>query len=111
MPKSKEFIYSDDDSSDEEVKSKKRKRENGDKEKKTAEKESAKNEDVWDLGNNRRVTVKDYRGKFFVDIREMYFDKELNLKPARKGISLSIPQWQKLLSVVDDVDKAIKSKC
>lgn len=26
------------------------------------------------------------------------------------GICLSIGQWQKLLSVVDDVDKAVKSK-
>ncbi|KAK1126151.1 hypothetical protein K0M31_004790 [Melipona bicolor] len=112
MPKSKEFIYSDDNSSDEEVKSKKRKRENGDKEEKTSKKESEKNEDnVWDLGNNRQITVRDYKGKFFVDIREMYFDKELNLKPGRKGICLSIPQWRKLLSVVDDVDKALKSKC
>ncbi|XP_043509702.1 activated RNA polymerase II transcriptional coactivator p15 [Frieseomelitta varia] len=115
MPKSKEFIYSDDDSSDEEVKSKKRKRENEDKEekksKKTSEKESENEDNIWDLGNNRQVTVRDFRGKLYVDIREMYFDKELNLKPGKKGICLSIPQWRKLLSVMDDVDKAVKSKC
>ncbi|KAK9305123.1 hypothetical protein QLX08_003796 [Tetragonisca angustula] len=116
MPKSKEFIYSDDDSSDEEVKSKKRKRENEDKEEKTSkkisEKESDKNEDnIWDLGNNRQVTVRDFKGKLYVDIREMYFDKELNLKPGKKGICLSIPQWRKLLSVIDDVDNVVKSKC
>ncbi|CAD1477715.1 unnamed protein product, partial [Heterotrigona itama] len=72
-----------------EVKSKKRKRENGDKEekksKKASEKESNKNEDnVWELGNNRQVSVRDFKGKLYVDIREMYMDKELNLKPGKK---------------------------
>lgn len=79
-------------SSYKEVKSKKRKRENEDKEekksKKASEKESDKNEDnVWELGNNRQVSVRDFKGKLYVDIREMYMDKELNLKPGKKGIN------------------------
>lgn len=40
----------------------------------------------------------------------MYYDKEANLKPGKKGICLNVTQWKKLLSVMDDVDKAVKSK-
>ncbi|XP_071864723.1 single stranded-binding protein c31A [Bombus fervidus] len=115
MPKSKEFVYTDNDSSDEEIKPKRQKKEIDDKKgkvsKKVPERESNKDEDtVWDLGNNRQISIRDFKGKLYVDIREMYFDKEANLKPGKKGICLSIAQWQKLLSVVDDVDKAVKSK-
>lgn len=42
-----------------------------------------------------------------VDIRE-YYDADGDLKPGKKGIALSIPQWQKLKEIVDEVDEAIK---
>jgi len=37
------------------------------------------------LGNNRQVNVRDFKGKYYVDIREMYYDKEGDLKPTKKG--------------------------
>ncbi|XP_006611763.1 activated RNA polymerase II transcriptional coactivator p15 [Apis laboriosa] len=118
MPKSKEYVSTDDDSSDEEMKPKKKqKREIEDKEEKVSKKlknESNKDESnkdtVWDLGNNRQISVRDFKGKLYVDIREMYYDKEANLKPGKKGICLNVTQWKKLLNVMDDVDKAVKSK-
>ncbi|XP_076655415.1 single stranded-binding protein c31A [Halictus rubicundus] len=117
MPKSKEYVSTDEDSSEEEVRPKKKqkKRESEDKEAKVSkkpEKESQQNEDTaWDLGNNRQISVRDFKGKLYVDIREMYYDKDANLKPGKKGICLNMTQWRKLLSVVEDVDKAVKSKC
>lgn len=116
MPKSKEYVSSDDDSSEtEEVKSKrKQKREiddTGEKTSKKSKRESSENEDgTWDLGNNRQITVRDFKGKLYVDIREMYFDKDGNLKPGKKGICLTVAQWRKLLSVMEDVDKVLHSK-
>ncbi|XP_012152933.1 single stranded-binding protein c31A [Megachile rotundata] len=117
MPKSKEYVLSsDDDSSEnEEVKSKrKQKREiddTGEKTSKKSKRESSENQDyTWDLGNNRQVTVRDFKGKIYVDIREMYFDKDGNLKPGKKGICLSVAQWRKLSAVIEDVDKAVHSK-
>ncbi|XP_076628421.1 single stranded-binding protein c31A [Colletes latitarsis] len=114
MPKSKEFVSSNDDSSDEEVKPKK-KREAESKEEKVSKKpkrESDEDENtVWDLGNKRQVTVRQFKGNLYVDIREMYYDKDKNLKPGKKGICLNVDQWRKLLTVVEDVDKAVKSKC
>ncbi|XP_076175351.1 single stranded-binding protein c31A isoform X1 [Ptiloglossa arizonensis] len=116
MPKSKEYVSTDDDSSEEEVKPKKKqKREAEDKEEKVSKKpkkESKEEEDTaWDLGSNRQVSVRDFKGKLYVDIREMYYDKDANLKPGKKGICLNMTQWRKLLSVVEDVDKVVKSKC
>lgn len=126
----------------EEVKPKKKqKREAEDKEEKVSKKpkkESKEEEDTaWDLGSNRQVSVRDFKGKLYVDIREMYYDKDANLKPGKKGIiklyafhtkfnylreyvkkgflctgiCLNMTQWRKLLSVVEDVDKVVKSKC
>ncbi|CAK9821198.1 Activated RNA polymerase II transcriptional coactivator p15 [Anthophora plagiata] len=116
MPKSREYVSSDDDSSEEEVKPKKTQKrgteEKVEKVSKKVRKELDENEDTaWDLGNNRQISVRDFKGKLYVDIREMYYDKDANLKPAKKGICLNMSQWRKLLSVVEDVDKIVKSKC
>ena len=77
-----------------EVKPKKKpKRENEDKEEKASKKpkkESTEDENtIWDLGNNRQISVRDFKGKLYVDIREMYYDKDANLKPGKKGIVIS----------------------
>lgn len=40
---------------------------------------------MWDLGNNRQVNVRNFKGNFYVDIREMYYDKDGDLKPGKKG--------------------------
>ncbi|XP_031845080.1 single stranded-binding protein c31A isoform X2 [Nomia melanderi] len=117
MPKSKEYVSTDDDSSEEEVTSKKKqkKREAEDKEEKVSKKPKKETQEdegtTWDLGNNRQISVRDFKGKLYVDIREMYYDKDANLKPGKKGICLNMAQWRKLLSVMEDVDKAVKSKC
>ncbi|KYN20733.1 PREDICTED: activated RNA polymerase II transcriptional coactivator p15 [Trachymyrmex cornetzi] len=115
MPKSKEYLSDSDDSSEEEVKSKKQKREREDDkatkdEKKPAKKAKTDDETVWDLGSNRQVNVRNFKGKYYVDIREMYYDKEGDLKPGKKGICLSMQQWRKFMDVVEEVDEVAKSK-
>ncbi|XP_012058365.1 PREDICTED: activated RNA polymerase II transcriptional coactivator p15 [Atta cephalotes] len=116
MPKSKEYVSDSDDSSEEEVKSKKQKREREDDnkatkdEKKSAKKARTDDETVWDLGNNRQVNVRNFKGKYYVDIREMYYDKEGDLKPGKKGICLSMQQWRKFMNVVKEVDEVAKLK-
>lgn len=55
-------------------------------EKKPAKKAKTDDEEtIWDLGNNRQVNVRNFRGKYYVDIREMYYDKDGDLKPGKKG--------------------------
>ncbi|XP_015523599.1 activated RNA polymerase II transcriptional coactivator p15 [Neodiprion pinetum] len=119
MPKSKKYVESSDDSSDSEPKSekkvsKKSKRENSDVEasqSKKPKKEKKEEDNAWDLGNNRQVTVREFKGKLLIDIREMYYDKEGELKPGKKGISLNTAQWRKFVDAVADVDEAVKSMC
>ncbi|XP_015191586.1 PREDICTED: activated RNA polymerase II transcriptional coactivator p15 isoform X2 [Polistes dominula] len=119
MPKSKEYVSSDSDSDSEEQVKKKQKTETGEKaisnkkSKKETKVEEPKNdgEDGWDLGGRRYVNVRNFKGKLFVDIREMYMDKDGDLKPSKKGICLNMVQWRKFMSIVEEVDKDVKSKC
>lgn len=52
---------------------------------KPAKKTKTDDETIWDLGNNRQVNVRNFKGKYYVDIREMYYDKDGDLKPGKKG--------------------------
>lgn len=76
--------------SEEEARSKKRtKKSNDDKgSNKKAKKETKSNndEESWDIGGSKMVTVRSFRGKWYVDIREMYLDKGSGeMKPTKKG--------------------------
>jgi hypothetical protein len=44
-------------------------------------------ERYWDLGNLRRVTLRNWKGKPWVDVREFY-GQEPDLKPGKKGSHL-----------------------
>lgn len=67
---------------------KKQKKEKDEKDNKGTSHKKVKSEDeetIWDLGNNRQVNVRNFKGKYYVDIREMYYDKEGDVKPGKKG--------------------------
>ncbi|GJQ14977.1 hypothetical protein GpartN1_g6768.t1 [Galdieria partita] len=61
----------------------------------------------FELSKTRRVTVRKFSGKVLVDIREFYNNGE-TLAPGRKGISLSIEQYERLKSHLADIDEAIQ---
>ncbi|XP_043270982.1 activated RNA polymerase II transcriptional coactivator p15 [Venturia canescens] len=124
MPKTKEFVSSSNDSESEEERPVKRKREEKkEKVEKAAKAEKAESskkskksskdeeEDKWDIGNNRFVTVREFKGKMYVDIREMYVDKEGELKPGKKGIAMNMMQWRKFMDQVEEIDKVAKDRC
>ena len=63
---------------------------------------------MWDLGNMKKVCVRDFKGKTYIDIREYYVDKStMDTRPGKKGISLNTLQYQKLKSIMDDIDHAL----
>ncbi|XP_033125200.1 activated RNA polymerase II transcriptional coactivator p15-like [Anneissia japonica] len=105
MPKSKEFLESSDDSDTEKPVAKKSKKEG----KKKSKESSSKDEDPnrFELSRTRFVNVREFKGKVLIDIRE-YYEAGGEMKPGKKGISLSVDQWKKLKEVVDDVDDSIK---
>jgi hypothetical protein len=63
---------------------------------------------MFDLGNKKFVSVRDFKGKTYVDLRTYYFDDNKDLQPGNKGISLSPEQWKKLLTLIPDVDDKLK---
>ncbi|XP_002516336.3 RNA polymerase II transcriptional coactivator KIWI [Ricinus communis] len=61
---------------------------------------------VCEISKNRRVTVRNWQGKVWIDIREFYL-KDGKQLPGKKGISLSLDQWNVLRNHVDKIDKAL----
>ncbi|XP_014217582.1 RNA polymerase II transcriptional coactivator [Copidosoma floridanum] len=97
--------------SEEDSKSKKRQKKSADKgnAKKKPKKSDDEEEDVWELGGNKRVAVRAFKGKWFVDIREMY-EKDGKTLPGKKGIALNFENWRELFKVADEINNCVKSK-
>ncbi|XP_037951529.1 RNA polymerase II transcriptional coactivator-like [Teleopsis dalmanni] len=99
MPKTKKAVESSDSDSGPE-----------DRNKPVQKKAKASNEapaNEWVLEKLRRVRVSEFRGRRNIDIREFY-EKDGQILPGKKGISLSITQWKKLLEVANEINEAIK---
>jgi len=122
MPKSKEVISSSgsDSESGSEPKQKKKKLEpkpntkastSDSKASKGASKKGGKSDDgdesKFEIGKNRFVTVCDFRGKKMVNIREFYQNDDGDMKPGKKGIALTIEQWNKLKDQMEEIDDAL----
>ncbi|KAF5551524.1 transcriptional Coactivator p15 family [Fusarium mexicanum] len=63
----------------------------------------------WELSNKRRVGVSDFSKKTFVNLRE-YYDKDGKTLPGKKGISLSIEQYNAFLKAVPQINAALRAK-
>jgi len=70
---------------------------------------NAMGEESWiDLGTRKRLTVRKFKGKQYVDIREFYEDKETGQKkPGKKGVSLAADEWREVRRVADAVDRLL----
>merc|ERR1719354_760858 len=60
----------------------------------------------WDLGKKKWMRVNEFKGRTLYDIREMY-EKDGELKPGNKGISLSREQWDTVMSHSDALSDAL----
>lgn len=67
-------------------------------------------EPTWVLQGKKLVKVREFKGKVYVDIREFY-EKNGELLPGKKGISLTPELWRKLLSLGDEINETISSLC
>ena len=65
---------------------------------------------LWQIGKMRYVSVRDFKGKVLIDIREYWMDPEGEMKPGRKGISLNPKQWSQLKEQISDTDDAVNCK-
>jgi hypothetical protein len=55
----------------------------------------------------KRVTVSRFKGKVRIDIREYYLDDANDFKPGKRGLSLDVDQWTKLLAYQDLIKEAV----
>ncbi|CAN1179041.1 RNA polymerase II transcriptional coactivator KIWI [Linum perenne] len=62
---------------------------------------------VCDISHNRKVKVRNWKGKVWVDIREFYYGKDGTQFPGKKGISLTVDQWKALRDHAEEIDKAL----
>lgn len=63
----------------------------------------------WDLGMRKRVTVRQFKGTTYVDIRE-YYEKDGKMLPGKKGIALKAGDYGLLKDLSDDIDEAVRNK-
>ncbi|KAA8902505.1 hypothetical protein TRICI_005866 [Trichomonascus ciferrii] len=62
----------------------------------------------FQLGKYKKVSVRSFKGKPLVDIREYYKDKETEeMKPGKKGISLSLDLWKELVEKLPEIQAAV----
>ncbi|NXL13001.1 TCP4 polymerase, partial [Setophaga kirtlandii] len=124
MPKSKELVSSSSSASDSDSEvDKKAKRKKQVTPEKTVKKQktgesskgaasskqsSNRDENMFQIGKMRYVSVRDFKGKVLIDIREYWMDQEGEMKPGRKGISLNPEQWNQLKEQISDIDDAVK---
>ncbi|CAH0714344.1 unnamed protein product, partial [Brenthis ino] len=67
-------------------------------------------EPTWVLEGKKLVKVREFKGKVYIDIREFY-EKNGELLPGKKGISLNPDMWRKLLSLGDEINETVSSMC
>ncbi|CAJ0645976.1 6680_t:CDS:2 [Entrophospora sp. SA101] len=64
---------------------------------------------IKQLSEKKRVTVREWKNMVLIDIREFFEVDGGTPMPTKKGISLQLDQWDKLKSLVDDIDEEIKN--
>jgi len=105
--KSKQFLSDDSNSGSEDEQPKATKKpKQAEKSEKKAKTSNEGDADSWELGNRKKVTISEFRGTSYVNIREYYEDKETGEeKPGRKGIVLNRRQWDEFYKVVNEVNE------
>ncbi|XP_062411022.1 SUB1 regulator of transcription a [Sardina pilchardus] len=69
---------------------------------------SNKDDNMFQIGKMRYVSVRNFKGKVLIDIREYWIDQEGEMKPGRKGISLNPEQWSQLKEQISEIDDAVR---
>ncbi|KAK4153226.1 transcriptional Coactivator p15-domain-containing protein [Chaetomidium leptoderma] len=64
----------------------------------------------WEIGNNRRIGSSQFKGNTLVNIREYYTAPDGELRPGKKGISLSLDQYRALLKIIPELNQELRSQ-
>uniref|UniRef100_A0A8D2E3W2 Activated RNA polymerase II transcriptional coactivator p15 n=1 Tax=Sciurus vulgaris TaxID=55149 RepID=A0A8D2E3W2_SCIVU len=114
MPKSKELVSSSSSGSDSDTSCSRKtckKQKTGETSRalsSSKQSSSSRDDNMFQMGKMRYVSVRDFKGKVLIDIREYWMDPEGEMKPGRKGISLNPEQWSQLKEQISDIDDAVR---
>ncbi|RWA03446.1 hypothetical protein EKO27_g11658 [Xylaria grammica] len=64
----------------------------------------------WPLSPTRRIAIQNFKGKSYINIREYYSDASGELRPGKKGIMLTLEQYNALLKAVPQLNAELQSK-
>ncbi|QIW94903.1 hypothetical protein AMS68_000421 [Peltaster fructicola] len=65
--------------------------------------------DFWEITRTRRVQVSEFKGKTMISIREFY-EKDGKMLPGKKGISLTLEQFNTVVELLPNVEGLLSSK-
>uniref|UniRef100_A0A3P8TIN4 Activated RNA polymerase II transcriptional coactivator p15 n=1 Tax=Amphiprion percula TaxID=161767 RepID=A0A3P8TIN4_AMPPE len=65
-------------------------------------------DNMFKIGKMRNVSVRNFKGKVLIDIREHSKNQNGEMKPEEKGISQSPEQWNQLKDQISEIDNAVK---
>eukprot|EP00834_Sanchytrium_tribonematis_P007233 NODE_625_length_5289_cov_0.416956.p8 type:complete len:107 gc:universal NODE_625_length_5289_cov_0.416956:4485-4165(-) len=78
---------------------------NSPKKRKFSEPERNENDEpFWNLSSTRKITIREWKGKAMIDLREYYSRDDGTLAPGKKGITLSLEQYKKLKDLLEEID-------
>ncbi|KAI0813175.1 transcriptional Coactivator p15-domain-containing protein [Xylaria sp. FL0064] len=64
----------------------------------------------WPLSATRRVVLQNFKGKNYVNLREYYTDPSGELRPGKKGIMLTLEQYNDFLTAIPAINAELQSK-
>ncbi|KAL2159129.1 hypothetical protein VTH06DRAFT_2888 [Thermothelomyces fergusii] len=64
----------------------------------------------WEIGNSRRIGCSKFKGATLINIREYYNAPDGELRPGKKGISLSLEQYKAVLRAIPELNEQLRSE-
>ncbi|KAI0434501.1 transcriptional Coactivator p15-domain-containing protein [Xylaria sp. FL1042] len=64
----------------------------------------------WPLSATRRVVIQNFKGKNYINLREYYSDASGDLRPGKKGIMLTLEQYNDFLTAIPAINAELRSK-
>lgn len=60
------------------------------------------------LSNKRRIGISQFKNTTFINIRE-YYEKDGEMLPGKKGISLTVAQYETLVNVIPAINEKLRT--
>lgn len=71
--------------------------------------DTAVNDPIAQIGKTIYVTISDFQGKKYVDVRK-YFESEEGPAPTRKGIAFDLKSWKEFVEKISFIDEEVNKR-